>query len=100
VRGIKPVKHVWLGSIKPVFIRDTGVLLISEYDSIMHSMPCFFNPGFAVVVEARCRKPKRNVQLERFCSEGISIDMLRSKIVKKPLQQRFESTHVLSGRLM
>jgi hypothetical protein len=29
-RGIKPVKHVWLEGIKPVFIRDTGVLWISK----------------------------------------------------------------------
>jgi hypothetical protein len=30
-RGIKPVKHVWLEGIKPVFIRDTGVLWISKF---------------------------------------------------------------------
>jgi hypothetical protein len=29
-RGIKPVKHVWLEGIKPVFIRDTGVLWINK----------------------------------------------------------------------
>jgi len=31
------------------------------------------------------------VQLEQFCDEGISIDMLRSKIVKQALQQGFSS---------
>ena len=52
----------------------------------------FFNPDFAVVVVARRRKPQQNVQLERFCNEGISIDMLRSKIVKQALQQEFSSS--------
>jgi len=49
------------------------------------------NPDFAVDVVARRRKPQRNVQLERFCNEGISVDMLRSKIVKQALQQEFSS---------
>ena len=49
------------------------------------------NPDFAVGIVARRRKPWRNVQLERFCDEGISIDMLRSKIVKQALQQGFSS---------
>jgi hypothetical protein len=40
-----------------------------------------FNPDFAVDVVARRRKPQRNEQLERFCDEGIFINMLRSKIV-------------------
>jgi len=31
------------------------------------------------------------VQLERFCDAGISIDMLRSEIVKQALQQGFSS---------
>jgi hypothetical protein len=31
------------------------------------------------------------VQLERFYDEGISIDMLRSKIVKQAVQQGFSS---------
>ena len=48
-------------------------------------------PDCAVVIVARRRKPKRNVQLERFCDEGISIDMLRSKIVKQAVQQGFSS---------
>jgi hypothetical protein len=50
------------------------------------------NPDFAVVVVARRRKPERNVQLERFCNKGISVDMLRSKIVKQALQQGFSSS--------
>ncbi|MEE8382562.1 MAG: hypothetical protein V3R78_11895, partial [Thermodesulfobacteriota bacterium] len=41
------------------------------------------NPDFAVDVVARRRKPQRNEQLERFCDEGIFINMLRSKIVKQ-----------------
>jgi len=49
------------------------------------------NPDFAVDIVARRRKPPRNVQLEQFCNEGISIDMLRSKIVKQALQQGFSS---------
>ena len=48
-------------------------------------------PDFAVGIVTRCRKPRRNVQLERFYDEGISIDMLRSKIVKQALQQGFSS---------
>ncbi len=32
-----------------------------------------FNPDFEIAVVARRRKPVRNVQLERFCNEGISI---------------------------
>jgi len=52
---------------------------------------CRVIPGLAVVVVARHRKPQRNVQLERFCNEGISIDMLRSEIVKQALQQEFAS---------
>ena len=50
-----------------------------------------FNPDFAVGIVARRRKPWRNVQLEWFYDEGISIDMLRSKIVKQALQQGFSS---------
>jgi hypothetical protein len=49
------------------------------------------NPDFAVDVVARRRKPQRNEQLERFCDEGILINMLRSRIVKQALQQGFES---------
>ena len=60
----------------------------------------FSNPDFAVGIVARRSKPWRNVQLEQFYDEGISIDMLRSKIVKQALQQGFESTNVLSGRLI
>jgi len=48
-------------------------------------------PDFAVDVVARRRKLQRNVQLERFCNEGISVDMLRGKIVKQALQQGFSS---------
>jgi hypothetical protein len=50
-----------------------------------------FNPDFEIAVVARRRKPVRNVQLERFCTEGISIDMLRKKTVKQALQQGFSS---------
>ena len=50
-----------------------------------------FNPDFAVGVVARRLKPKRNAQLERFFDEGISIDMVRKKIVKQALQQGFTS---------
>ena len=49
------------------------------------------NLDFAVDVVARRRKPQRNEQLERFCDEGIFINMLRSKIVKQALQQGFSS---------
>jgi len=34
-------------------------------------------------------KPQRNEKLERFCAEGILVHMLRSKIVKRSLQQGF-----------
>jgi hypothetical protein len=51
----------------------------------------YFNPDFAVGVVARNRKPQRNAQLERFCDEGIFINMLRNKIVKQALQQGFSS---------
>jgi len=37
----------------------------------------------------RIEKPQRNEKLERFCAEGICIHMLRSKIVKRVLQQGF-----------
>jgi hypothetical protein len=50
-----------------------------------------FSPGFAVGVVARRLKPKRNAQLEQFFDEGISIDMVRKKIVKQALQQGFTS---------
>ncbi|MEE8380404.1 MAG: hypothetical protein V3R78_00815, partial [Thermodesulfobacteriota bacterium] len=52
---------------------------------------CGLNPDFAVDVVSRRRKPQRNEQLERFCDEGIFINMLRSKIVKQALQQGFSS---------
>ena len=48
-------------------------------------------PDFAVDIVARRRKPWRNVQLERFYDEGISIDMLRSKIVKQAVQQALKA---------
>jgi hypothetical protein len=60
----------------------------------------YLNPEFAVGIVARRGKPQRNAQLERFCNDGIFINMLRSKIVKQALQQGFESTKVLSGRLI
>ena len=49
------------------------------------------NPDFAVGVVARRLKPKRNAQLEQFFDEGISVDMVRKKIVKQALQQGFAS---------
>jgi hypothetical protein len=51
----------------------------------------YFNPDFAVGIVARRRKPQRNVQLERFYDEDISVDMLRSKIVKQAVQQGYSS---------
>jgi hypothetical protein len=49
------------------------------------------NPDFAVGVVARRRQPKRNAQLEQFIDDGISVDMVRKKIVKQALQQGFTS---------
>ena len=51
----------------------------------------WFNPDFAVGIVARRRKPLRDAQLERFCNDGIFVNMLRSKIVKQALQQGFSS---------
>ena len=45
-------------------------------------MISFINPDYAVVIVTRIEKPQRNKKLERFCAEGIFINMLRSKIVK------------------
>jgi hypothetical protein len=58
-----------------------------------------FNPDFAVDFVARCSKPQRNAQLERFCDAGISVDMLRRKVVKQVLQEGFASSEELSGKL-
>jgi hypothetical protein len=77
--------------------RDFYILPSSKRGFLSNSI---LNPDFAVGIVARRRKPWRNVQLEQFYDEGISIDMLRSKIVKQALQQGFESTNVLSGRLI
>ena len=52
-------------------------------------MVSFINPDYAVVIVTRIEKPQRNEKLERFCAEGIFINMLRSKIVKRALQQGF-----------
>jgi hypothetical protein len=41
------------------------------------------NPDFAVDFVARCSKPQRNAQLERFCDAGIIIIMLRNKTVSQ-----------------
>ncbi|MFO8164801.1 MAG: hypothetical protein R6T98_09735 [Desulfatiglandales bacterium] len=49
----------------------------------------FFNPDYAVGIVTRVEKPQRNANLQRFCAEGILINMLRSKIVKGALQQGF-----------
>ncbi|MFO8165074.1 MAG: hypothetical protein R6T98_11145 [Desulfatiglandales bacterium] len=48
-----------------------------------------FNPDYAVGIVTRVEKPQRNEKLERFCAEGIFVNMLRSKIVKRALQQGF-----------
>jgi hypothetical protein len=48
-----------------------------------------FNPDYAVGIVTRVEKPQRNEKLERFCAEGIFINMLRSKIGKRALQQGF-----------
>ncbi|MFO8166196.1 MAG: hypothetical protein R6T98_16870, partial [Desulfatiglandales bacterium] len=40
------------------------------------------NPDYAVGIVTRVEKPQRNEKLERFCAEGIFVNMLRSKIVK------------------
>ncbi|MGM0382810.1 MAG: hypothetical protein ACQEQO_04855 [Thermodesulfobacteriota bacterium] len=45
------------------------------------------NPDYAVGIVTRVEKPQRNEKLERFCAEGIFVNMLRSKIVKRSLQQ-------------
>ena len=50
-----------------------------------------YNQDFAVGIVARRRKPKRNAKLERFHDAGISVDMVRRKIVKLALQQGFTS---------
>jgi hypothetical protein len=44
-----------------------------------------FNPDYAVGIVTRVEKPQRNAKLQRFCAEGILINMLRSKIVKSRL---------------
>jgi len=44
---------------------------------------------FAVGIVTRVEKPQRNEKLERFCAEGIFVNMLRSTIVKRALQQGF-----------
>jgi hypothetical protein len=48
-----------------------------------------FNPDYAVGIVTRVEKSQRNAKLQRFCAEGILINMLRSKIVKGALQQGF-----------
>ncbi|MFO8165592.1 MAG: hypothetical protein ACQEQO_03095 [Thermodesulfobacteriota bacterium] len=53
-------------------------------------VPIFIlNPDYAVGIVTRVEKPQRNEKLERFCAEGIFVNMLRSKIVKRALQQGF-----------
>jgi hypothetical protein len=46
------------------------------------SVQARFNPDYAVGIVTRIEKPQRNEKLERFCAEGIFINMLRSKIVE------------------
>jgi CheY-like chemotaxis protein len=41
-----------------------------------------FNPDYAVGIVTRIEKPQRNEKLERFCAEGIFINMLRSKFFR------------------
>ncbi|MFO8163278.1 MAG: hypothetical protein R6T98_01950 [Desulfatiglandales bacterium] len=48
-------------------------------------IPRFFNPDYAAGIVTRVEKPQRNEKLERFCAEGILVNMLRSKIVKRSL---------------
>ncbi|MFO8164040.1 MAG: hypothetical protein R6T98_05855 [Desulfatiglandales bacterium] len=48
-------------------------------------IPRCFNPDYAVGIVTRVEKPQRNAKLERFCAEGIFVNMLRSKIVKRSL---------------
>jgi len=48
-----------------------------------------FNSDYAVGIVTMVEKPQRNETLERFCAEGIFINMLRSKIGKRALQQGF-----------
>jgi hypothetical protein len=48
-----------------------------------------FNPDYALGIVTRVEKPQRNEKLERFCAEGILVNMLRSKIVKRALQHGF-----------
>ncbi|MFO8164164.1 MAG: hypothetical protein R6T98_06505 [Desulfatiglandales bacterium] len=43
------------------------------------------NSDYAVGIVTRVEKPQRNEKLERFCAEGIFVNMLRSKIVKRSL---------------
>ena len=57
-------------------------MIVAHYgDSLKETYGAELNPDFAVDVVARRRKPQRNEQLERFCDEGIFINMLRSRIV-------------------
>ncbi|MFO8164696.1 MAG: hypothetical protein R6T98_09205 [Desulfatiglandales bacterium] len=48
-------------------------------------IPRCLNPDYAVGIVTRVEKPQRNEKLERFCTEGIFVNMLRSKIVKRSL---------------
>jgi hypothetical protein len=50
-----------------------------------------FNPDYAVGIVTRVEKPQRNANLQRFCAEGILVNMLRSKIAKGALQQGFSA---------
>jgi hypothetical protein len=72
-------------------VHNQSSLLMDLSYNVIHLLYPKFNPEFAVDVVARRRKPQRNEQLERFCDEGIFINMLRSKIVKQALQQGFSS---------
>jgi len=57
------------------------------------SLTIMLNPDFAVDFVARCSKPQRNAQLERFCDEGIIIIMLRNKIVSQTTTRATGSYH-------
>ncbi|MFO8164333.1 MAG: hypothetical protein R6T98_07355 [Desulfatiglandales bacterium] len=79
MRGCKPLPagenhriNPWLPGekCKPIIVHDT--------EKALH-----FIPDYAVGIVTRVEKPQRNEKLERFCAEGIFVNMLRSKIVKQ-----------------
>jgi hypothetical protein len=59
-----------------------------EVASYLNYTPVGFDPS-GNYYPRLCSRHLRNEKLERFCAEGIFINMLRSKIVKRALQQGF-----------